>query len=161
MNVDKNKIKKRHYFLSFLATTLWAGMVALLTVELATHDQLQQVPYYWILLYTSVVSLAGCIAWSLSWTHWRKVLITTTTLYLILYLLKFYKHTLTWSEEPFWEAIKYVFYMHWLLITGYLSKGLVLQASIITFIEWIMPALQLVLLVKFVSFSNPPLKRDS
>jgi hypothetical protein len=161
MKLVNNKIKQRLYTLSFLATALWAGMVALLTVELATYDRLHQIPYYWILLYTSVLSLAGCIAWSFSWPHWRKVLITTTTLYLILYLLKFYKHTLVWSEESFWEAIKYVFYMHWLLITGYLSKGLVMQASIITFIEWIMPALQLILLVKFVSFSNPSFKRDA
>lgn len=161
MNVANNKIKRYIYSLPFLAFILWAGMVTLLIIELATSDTMQSIPYYWILLYISVASLVGCVVWLFSWPHWRKILITSTMLYLILYLLHFYKLTLSWAEEPFWEAIKYVFYMQWLIITGYLAKGFAMQAAVLTFYEWAMPALQLVFLVKFVGFSNSSFKRDS
>lgn len=160
MNIAFNKIKQPFYSLPFLAFIMWLVMVILLTLNLASSDYMHKIPYYWMLLFISVVSLIGCVTWSLSWTHWRKVLITSTMLYLALYLLRFYKFTFTWSEEGFLEAIKYVFYMEWLIFTNALSKDWLLHAAGYAFFEWVMPLLQLAFLIIFVGFSNKAFKRD-
>ena len=97
----------------------------------------------------ALVGLAGSIAWLRSWRHWQLLVVVAAGAYLIAYALRFFfALAAPWFEsKPLFEALWYPFYVVWSLISYAIGRGDFLLAVGVTYFEWLMPLLQILVLM--------------
>jgi hypothetical protein len=97
----------------------------------------------------ALVGLAGYIAWVRSSRHWQSLVVGAAAAYLIAYALRFFfALAAPWFEtKPPLEALWYPFYVVWSLISYAIGRGDFLLALGVTYFEWLMPLLQILVLV--------------
>jgi len=129
----------------------FGSWVLLLTVLFLSIQQSLESParYYFIQLFLALIGILGCIGHLLLWRYWRAMLLVASALYLALYFLRFFGRFVWWQLEysSFPVAIWNTLELEGRLASKQFTEGWVLAGiSTVTF-EWLVPTMQLVVLV--------------
>jgi len=106
-------------------------------------------PYYFIDLFLALIGILGCIGHLLLWRYWRALLLVASALYLALYFLRFFGRFVWWQLEysslpvAIWNTLE----LEGRLASKQIAEGWVLAGMSTVSFEWLVPMMQLVVLM--------------
>ena len=130
-----------------LAAGAWIGLVAqLLDLDIAAPGSLA--PFHFAQLGAALIALAGCAAWAAGWRGWRACLMIAAVACLLLWLVRVFV-VYTWKfldTDPWPVALYNTFAVQWIMAMHLLADGWIASGVVFMFYEWIMPAVQALVL---------------
>jgi hypothetical protein len=134
-------------FWLFLALACWTITSAQVIDAMAYPDFVKR--HYLILGVIAIFGLMACFAWARAWRVGRHAVLATAVVYLLLYVLRTYACLVDplLQQNSFFDTTKIVVRIVWSLATHYISGGRVVAGLSELFYEWLMPLLQLTLVV--------------
>jgi hypothetical protein len=129
----------------FLALGSWLALAAILGEVVFSGDFAL---YHLLLFGSSILGIAGSVMWAASRPKWRALLLVAALSYLVVFVLRFSVGAVMWQLDygSLVEAIRYAFWGRWLMLVQQYSVGL-LEGLALTFYEWLMPVLQLIIVI--------------
>jgi len=105
-------------------------------------------PYHFAQIAAVVVGLAGCAAWAAGRRGWRPCLMVAAAVYLALAAIRlFVVYTWKFLDTDSWPVALYnTFNVQWMMLMHFLADGLVASGVSMLFYEWLMPAMQALVL---------------
>ena len=133
-----------------LALVSWV-VTSAQAVEMAFYPS-YRTAYLLIVSGAAALGLFGCIAWARTWNSWRRALISAAVIYLAVFALRFFAVFVGPGLEhsSLFDALRMPFRIIYALSMRHVADGAWISFGSLLFYEWLMPFLQVVVLVGLV-----------
>jgi len=134
-----------------LALVTWLALALVLAGHASARSLLL---YEWLLIVVTVLATVACLMSFGFSRRWRLLLAIAAVLHLCVMTLRFIAHlSMRGGEVPLLTAISDQMWLFWRLQVHLLSEGHFVAGLSVTFFEWLMPLIQILILV-YVAASN-------
>jgi len=145
--VGHTRIRRATVILALVSWVLTSAQA----IEMAFYPS-YRTGYLLIVASVAVLGLFGCIAWARRWNYWRRALISAAAIYLAAFALRFFAVFVMPSLEhsSLFDAMRMPFRIIYSLSMHHVANGAWISFGSLLFYEWLMPFLQIIVLVGLV-----------